>query len=346
MESSDYHHGSVLIRSISDHECIPIQLLTLADPDLDSIRSYKKYCRWWIAEIGHHIIGICGVLQRTSQEWEIMNIAVDSHYEGQGIGRQLLDDVMEELKELKAKSIVVAIGNSSLGLFAFYQKHGFRLLRIKHDYFTTYHQELIIEHGILCRDQLILQKVWEDVHIRSTVYSIKAPHLAMAVSVRIAQIRDAGALIRMKQKLDEQTTFMLLEPGERNLNEAEQRDMIRYALRSANSNIFLAEYEGQIIGYLEAIGGKVARNRHSVYIVVGVLQEYANRGIGRRLFHTMIHWAEDRHLHRIELNVQGSNERAIHLYRSLGFRIEGIQKNALVVEDQYVDLIQMGLLLE
>ncbi|MDQ1233737.1 ribosomal protein S18 acetylase RimI-like enzyme [Paenibacillus sp. SORGH_AS306] len=346
MESSNYGYDSVLIRTQSNHECIPIALLMLADPDLEAIQRYKAYCRWWTAEIANHIVGVCGVLQRTAQEWEIMNIAVEEGYEGQGIGSKLLDEVLEQLKQFKANVITVATGNSSLGALAFYQKHGFRIIRIEHDHFTTHYEHPIIENGIVCRDQIILQKSWGDSNSLSYMYPYsKEPYLAMVVSVRIAQIRDSGALIRMKQKLDEQTTFMLLEPGERNLNEAEQRDMIRYALRSANSNIFLAEHEGQIIGYLEAIGGKVARNRHSVYIVVGVLQEYANRGIGRRLFQTMIYWAQDRHLHRLELNVQGNNERALHLYRSLGFRIEGIQKNALVVEQRYVDLIQMGLLL-
>lgn len=346
MESSNYGYDSVLIRTQSNHECVPIALLMLADPDLEAIQRYKAYCRWWIAEIANHVVGVCGVLQRTAQEWEIMNIAVEEGYEGQGIGSKLLDEVLEQLKQFKANVVTVATGNSSLGALAFYQKHGFRIIRIEHDHFTTHYEQPIIENGIVCRDQIILQKSWGDSNSLSYMYPYsKEPYLAMVVSVRIAQIRDSGALIRMKQKLDEQTTFMLLEPGERNLNEAEQRDMIRYALRSANSNIFLAEHEGQIIGYLEAIGGKVARNRHSVYIVVGVLQEYANRGIGRRLFQTMIHWAQDRHLHRLELNVQGNNERALHLYRSLGFRIEGIQKNALVVEQRYVDLIQMGLLL-
>ncbi|MDN4616475.1 GNAT family N-acetyltransferase [Paenibacillus sp. PsM32] len=346
MESSNYGYDSVLIRTQSNHECVPITLLMLADPDLEAIQRYKAYCRWWIAEIANHVVGVCGVLQRTAQEWEIMNIAVEEGYEGQGIGSKLLDEVLEQLKQFKANVVTVATGNSSLRALAFYQKHGFRIIRIEHDHFTTHYEQPIIENGIVCRDQIILQKSWGDSNSLSYMYPYsKEPYLAMVVSVRIAQIRDSGALIRMKQKLDEQTTFMLLEPGERNLNEAEQRDMIRYALRSANSNIFLAEHEGQIIGYLEAIGGKVARNRHSVYIVVGVLQEYANRGIGRRLFQTMIHWAQDRHLHRLELNVQGNNERALHLYRSLGFRIEGIQKNALVVEQRYVDLIQMGLLL-
>ncbi|WP_322922781.1 GNAT family N-acetyltransferase [Paenibacillus campi] len=342
MESSNYNHPYVTVRPRTEHEALPMPLLLLADPDPAAIDRYASLCRWWFANNKTEIIGVCGALQRSAGAWEIMNMAVLPMYEGQGIGSSLMKAVLASLDDDDATEITVCTGNSSLGALAFYQKHGFRIEAIEPDYFVQHYDEPIIEHGIHCRDRIILCRRHM---IRAPKRPIVLSHFQASVSVRIAQIRDAGPLIRMKRRLDEQTTFMLLEPGERMMGESEQRDMIRYALRSANSNIFLAEHEGQIIGYLEAMGGKVTRNRHSVYIVVGVLQQYANRGIGRRLFQTMLHWAEDRSIHRLELTVQSTNQRGIHLYRSLGFRIEGVQKEALIVDGQYVDLIQMSLLL-
>lgn len=344
MESSNYNDARVIIRPRAEHEALPMPLLLLADPEPAAIERYAALCRWWFADDGNEIVGVCGVLERSRGAWEIMNMAVLTRCEGQGIGSRLMKGVLADLDHEGAIEIIVCTGNSSLGALAFYQKNGFRMEAIEPDYFTQHYDEPIMENGILCRDRIILCR-------RQTSDAPKGKRPVVlsdfqaSVSVRIAQIRDAGPLIRMKRRLDEQTTFMLLEPGERMMGESEQRDVIRYALRSANSNIFLAEYEGQIIGYLEAMGGKVTRNRHSVYIVVGVLQEYANRGIGRRLFQTMMHWAEDRGVQRLELTVQSTNARGIHLYRSLGFHIEGIQKQALIVEGSYVDLIQMSLLL-
>ncbi len=343
MESSNYNDARVIIRPRTEHETLPMPLLLLADPDPAAIERYAALCRWWFADDGNEIIGVCGVLERSSGAWEIMNMAVLARCEGQGIGSRLMKSVLADLEQEGAIEVTVCTGNSSLGALAFYQKQGFRMEAIELDYFVRHYDEPIIENGIPCRDRIILCR--RLAVMRAPKRPIVLSHFQASVSVRIAQIRDAGPLIRMKRRLDEQTTFMLLEPGERMMGESEQRDVIRYALRSANSNIFLAEYEGQIIGYLEAMGGKVMRNRHSVYIVVGVLQEYANRGIGRRLFQTMMHWAEDRGVHRLELTVQSTNERGIHLYRSLGFHIEGIQKQALIVDGSYVDLIQMSLLL-
>ncbi|WP_082472209.1 GNAT family N-acetyltransferase [Paenibacillus bovis] len=342
MESSNYCSGALLIRLRQTDEALPLALLLTGDPDHASVERYIDYCRWWLAEYENRTAGICGILQRSTEEWEIMNIAISPSYARQGIGSQLLTEVLDSLRAMNAGKVTAGFRGSRVDVLAFYQKHGFRIMAVEHDYFAKFDQQQV-ENGICSRDRLVMEHIWPDAVQRRRPVAMSQFHAS--VSIRIAQIRDAGPLLRMKKRLDEQTTYMLLEPGERMMNEAEQRDMIRYALRSANSNIFLAELDGQIIGYMEAMGGKVSRNRHSAYIVIGVLQDYANRGIGRRLFQTMLQWAKDRELHRIELTVQSANERGIHLYRSLGFRMEGIQKNALLVDNNYVDLIQMGLLL-
>jgi len=342
MESSNYSSGALSIRLRQADEPLPLPLLLIGNRAYGSVERYAEYCRWWLAEYENRIIGICGILQRSTEEWEIVNMAVSPEYAHQEIGGQLLIEVLDALRAADAGKVTAGVRSSCVDMLAFYQEHGFRMVAVEQDYFAGLDQQHV-GNKVCSRDRIMMERVWPDAvkQRRPVVMS----HFHASVSIRIAQIRDAGPLLRMKKRLDQQTTYMLLEPGERMMNEAEQRDMIRYALRSANSNIFLAERDGQIIGYLEAMGGKVSRNRHSAYIVIGVLQEYANRGIGRRLFQTMLQWAQDRELHRIELTVQSANERGIHLYRSLGFRMEGIQKNALLVDDQYVDLIQMGLLL-
>ncbi|MFD1408474.1 GNAT family N-acetyltransferase [Kroppenstedtia eburnea] len=49
-------------------------------------------------------------------------------------------------------------------------------------------------------------------------------------------------------------------------------------------------------------------------------------------------------LHRIELEVFDYNHRAIRTYEKLGFRREGVRREALFYEGAYHDVIQMGLL--
>lgn len=49
-------------------------------------------------------------------------------------------------------------------------------------------------------------------------------------------------------------------------------------------------------------------------------------------------------LHRIELIVLDSNERALHMYRNLGFVEEGVQREARLIEDKWHDVISLGIL--
>ncbi|MBO8165029.1 MAG: GNAT family N-acetyltransferase [Brevibacillus sp.] len=49
-------------------------------------------------------------------------------------------------------------------------------------------------------------------------------------------------------------------------------------------------------------------------------------------------------LHRIELNVFAYNERAMHVYEKLGFKREGVQREALYYNHQYHDSILMSIL--
>ncbi|GAK01239.1 GNAT family N-acetyltransferase [Geomicrobium sp. JCM 19055] len=119
---------------------------------------------------------------------------------------------------------------------------------------------------------------------------------------------------------------MLMEPGERSLTIEQQRSMIQHFLTSEHSTIVLAESETTLIGYVIAIGGDVHRTKHSVRLVIGVLQSYRGQGTGQELFDYIDSWAKQREIVRMELDVVTVNERAIRLYKKCGFTIEGEKK--------------------
>ncbi|WP_052702746.1 GNAT family N-acetyltransferase [Paenibacillus beijingensis] len=91
-----------------------------------------------------------------------------------------------------------------------------------------------------------------------------------------------------------------------------------------------------MIGYVMAVGGSARRIRHSAYLVAGIRQAYTGQGIGRRLFEALERWRPDT-VTRFELTVMVHNKRAIALYRKMGFVIEGIKKNAMIVDGVYTD---------
>jgi LmbE family N-acetylglucosaminyl deacetylase len=87
--------------------------------------------------------------------------------------------------------------------------------------------------------------------------------------VRTATRSDAEALLRLLRRLDEETRFMMYEPGERTATVQEQRGLLETIL--AGGTVLLAEEEGRPVGFLEATRGAYRRNRHVAHLVVGVL---------------------------------------------------------------------------
>ncbi|NYC93541.1 GNAT family N-acetyltransferase [Clostridium acetobutylicum] len=56
-------------------------------------------------------------------------------------------------------------------------------------------------------------------------------------------------------------------------------------------------------------------------------------------------WAERQKIKRLELTVVCDNEEAKRLYEKNGFSIEGIKKNSMFIDDEYVDEFCMAKLL-
>lgn len=165
------------------------------------------------------------------------------------------------------------------------------------------------------------------------------------VTVREIRESDAEKFLNLCKRIDQETQFMLLEPGERRTTVEEQYERIKTILSRDNQTILVAENNGQLLGYLAAIGGNFKRNRNGVYIVVGILQTFAGQGIGTELFKALERWARKHNIHRLELTVMVHNQKAVSFYKKMGFEIEGTKKHALFVNSAYVDEYYMARLL-
>ena len=96
---------------------------------------------------------------------------------------------------------------------------------------------------------------------------------------------------------------------------------------------------------MSAEGGTYRRNRHVAHLALGVGQKYAGRGIGTPLLRDLETWAMQAGIHRLELTVMAHNRRAIGLYRRMGFRTEGVRRDAMRVSGGFVDEFMMAKLL-
>lgn len=157
---------------------------------------------------------------------------------------------------------------------------------------------------------------------------------------------DAGELLRLQHQLDQESKFMLLEPDERQVSLNQVKEMIISFVTADTSILIGAEVDGYLVGYLSVRGGSVRRNRHSAYIVIGILKDYQGMGIGAGLFTEMNTWAMNTEIVRLELTVMTHNQVALALYSKNGFEIEGTKRKSLVIDGQWVDEYYMSKILQ
>lgn len=163
--------------------------------------------------------------------------------------------------------------------------------------------------------------------------------------IRPIQTADAAQMIELNNALDSQTTFMLMEPGERIITLEQQIGRIQSIVASHTEALFVVEDHSDLVGYVAIAMGIPRRTRHVARIVIGVKQTHWGQGIGRQLLDRAEHWAREAGIHRLELTVVSSNARAISLYRNHGFVQEGVRADALRIAGAYVDESYMAKLI-
>ena len=99
-----------------------------------------------------------------------------------------------------------------------------------------------------------------------------------------------------------------------------------------------------VVGWCDIMSNPVEGFRHVGRLGMGLLPEFRGRGLGRRLAVETIRAARAAGMERIELEVFASNARAIALYQSLGFVIEGTKVQSRKLDGQYDDNVCMALL--
>ncbi|WP_246281110.1 GNAT family N-acetyltransferase [Saccharibacillus qingshengii] len=317
------------------------ELLKCGDPLEWRIETYLHEAQWWTAGEEDTVTAAVGFLRVGAEEAEIMN-AASVHWDNGSDARfvRLLQKVCGELRRSGVRRLTAYTGNWETALLQAYQRCGFRIASVEPDYYVGCWPRGEQTEGMPRVDRLMLEALEGSAGSPSVVHGIQS---GLQTQVRRVELKDSRKLLAMKKQLDRETTSMLYEPGERRMTEGDQLEQIRSLLRSSNSLMLVAENEGEVVGYLEATGGKVRRNQHTVYVVIGILESYTGQGLGRRLFEELFDWAGRRHILRAELTVQAPNQRAYRLYRSIGFKLEGIMRGALIIEGEPVDLYQMGL---
>lgn len=108
----------------------------------------------------------------------------------------------------------------------------------------------------------------------------------------------------------------------------------------------IAVLEGRVIGWCDISGLGRPVYAHSGSLGIGVIAPFRGQGVGEALMRSAIEKARDKGLTRIELTVREHNKPAIALYEKLGFKAEGLHRNAIYLDGQYENQLSMALLID
>lgn len=145
-----------------------------------------------------------------------------------------------------------------------------------------------------------------------------------AATIRAATPEDAEQLEVLHQAIDGETEFLMRSPGELTLTLDEHRQFIAKTRDSKRNLLLVADLNGSIVGLLLFTGSHLARFRHQGDFAVAVLRDSWGLGLGRALINALLQWADEVGLLHVGLRVAVTNARAIYLYKSMGFDVEGV----------------------
>ena len=153
--------------------------------------------------------------------------------------------------------------------------------------------------------------------------------------LRSPQEEDAKDMLRFIIKACGETDFLLKYPEDFDGFTAEQEKAFIQGIRADDNTLMIACFvDGAFAGNCQISFCAGMKDRHRASIAIALLREFWNLGIGNRMLEEMIRTAKEREgVRQIELDFIEGNSRARALYEKAGFRITGVQPDAIRLKD-------------
>jgi RimJ/RimL family protein N-acetyltransferase len=130
------------------------------------------------------------------------------------------------------------------------------------------------------------------------------------------------------------------------VTETDHREWFDRVRTRADVSIFAIRRaaDGTLIGSCQLRNVDPVHRSAELQIRIGELAE-RDQGFGTEAVRQLVRFGfRDLNLHRVYLNVFAHNARAIRAYEKVGFRQEGVLKEAAHIDGRYVDVVTMAIL--
>ena len=141
------------------------------------------------------------------------------------------------------------------------------------------------------------------------------------MDVRRATPADAETFVRVLATVADENRWIGTEPG---FDVEERVARVRAAIEAGEERWLLEDDDGEVIGCL---GLHLTHARGVLTLGMAIVAPARGRGGGRVLMDTLLRHVATTDAHKLELEVWPDNGRAISLYASYGFEVEGLRRS-------------------
>lgn len=162
------------------------------------------------------------------------------------------------------------------------------------------------------------------------------------IVIRHANAKDAESLLNLKLDYLKDTKTIPLFQDEYTKTIEQEGALITKLNEQKNSCLFVAEYNGKLIGNVDIHGNQRRKLVHTALLGIGLSEDWQGLGIGTMLLNKAVNWAKSNHfLEIIILDVYDSNEPGKALYEKTGFEISGRIKGFFKEDGKSIDNLRM-----
>ena len=165
--------------------------------------------------------------------------------------------------------------------------------------------------------------------------------------LRSAEEKDAAAMIDYMKKTAEETHYLVRYPEEISIEPEREKEFLKNNLEADDAAWFTVFEGDKVVGNCS-----IGRHRNHIKLkhrcdfAIAIEQAYCNTGLGTILMQKAIDKAREIGFEQMELGVYADNDRAIALYKKMGFKESGKSLRAYKLKDgTYIDEIMMVLFL-
>lgn len=163
------------------------------------------------------------------------------------------------------------------------------------------------------------------------------------IELREAIPEDASAIIQFLEAAALETGFLSMGSEGLGISPEEEAVHLERILKSENNILLVALLGDEVIATGSVSATDKPKLRHIGEIGVAVAKDYWGFGLGTSLVDELMYWSQETGIiRRLELTVQTQNQRAIHVYKKLGFSEEAIMPRGVFEMGEYLDVCLMS----